>query len=181
MPIIWKKSAKILTFTTLILLIALLFVTACGVKVPEKYKRKWAKDTKFDGTCYKTMQMSGDELKILQLTDIHFDDHNNRKEWTLDLISNVIERANPDLISVTGDWVSTNEKKERDKATKDVFDVIDSYNIPWIVAFGNYAMSKCKLCIKTFIIIKKISIKITLLSFAMWFFCYSKKLAIDID
>lgn len=85
-PIIWKKSAKILTFTILILLIALLFVTACGVKVPEKYKRKWAKDTKLDGTCYKTMQMSGDELKILQLTDIHFDDHNNRKEWTLDLI-----------------------------------------------------------------------------------------------
>lgn len=76
-----------MTFTILILLIALLFVlTACGVKVPEKYKRKWAKDTKFDGTCYKTMQMSGDELKILQLTDIHFDDHNNRKECTLDLI-----------------------------------------------------------------------------------------------
>lgn len=128
-----------MTFTILILLIALLFVlTACGVKVPEKYKRKWAKDTKFDGTCYKTMQMSGDQLKILQLTDIHFDDHNNRKEWTLDLISDVIERANPDLISVTGDWVSTNEKKESDKATKDVFDVIDSYNIPWIVAFGNH-------------------------------------------
>ncbi len=81
-----KKSSKILTFTILILLIALLFVlTACGVKVPEKYKRKWAKDTKFDETCYKTMQMSGDELKILQLTDIHFDDHITEKNGLLTL------------------------------------------------------------------------------------------------
>lgn len=74
-----------MTFTILILLIALLFVTACGVKVPEKYKRKWAKDTKFDETCYKTMQMSGDELKILQLTDIHFDDHITEKNGLLTL------------------------------------------------------------------------------------------------
>lgn len=36
----------------------------------------------------------------------------------------MIERANPDLISVTGDWVSTNVKKERDKATKAVFNVL---------------------------------------------------------
>ena len=82
-----KKSAKILTFTILILLIALLFVlTACCPNVPEKYKKNWTNDTEFDSTCYKTMQMTGDELKVLQLTDIHFDDHNNRKEWTLDLI-----------------------------------------------------------------------------------------------
>lgn len=76
-----------MTFTILILLIALLFVTACGVKVPEKYKRKWAKDTKFDGTCYKTMQMSGDELKILQLTDIHFTTTITEKNGLLTLYS----------------------------------------------------------------------------------------------
>lgn len=93
-------------------------MSACEVKIPDKYKRDWTKDTKFDETCYKTMQMSGDELKILQLTDIHYDDHNNRKEWTLDLIRDVIERAKPDLISVTGDWASTNMARKRAEATK---------------------------------------------------------------
>lgn len=115
-----------------------LILASCSPNVPEKYKRNWTKETEFDNTCYKTMQLTGDELEILQLTDIHFDDHNNKKEWTLDLIKNTIEMAKPDLIAVTGDWVSTNEKKERDKATKTVFDLIDSYNIPWIAAFGNH-------------------------------------------
>ncbi|MDE6565642.1 MAG: metallophosphoesterase, partial [Clostridia bacterium] len=113
-------------------------MTACGIKVPDKYKKNWSKNTVFDSSCYKTMQITGDKLKILQLTDIHFDDHNNRKEWTLDLIKSTIESANPDLIAVTGDWVSTNIEKQRDVATKTVFDLIDSYNIPWIAAFGNH-------------------------------------------
>lgn len=92
----------------------------------------------FDESCYQTLQIKGDKLKILQLTDIHYDDHNNRKEWTLELLKSTIEKAQPDLIAVTGDWVSNNAAKKRDLATHTVFDVIDSYNIPWIVAFGNH-------------------------------------------
>lgn len=133
------KFKKIIILPILVMLVSMLFVmVGCGVKVPEKYQKQWSKSLKFDNTCYKTLNITGDELKILQLTDIHFDDHNNRKEWTLDLIKSTIESSMPDLIAVTGDWVSTNEKKERDKATKTVFDLIDSYNIPWIVAFGNH-------------------------------------------
>lgn len=119
-----------------------LALTACSVKVPEKYKKDWTINTPFDSSCYKTLQMKGDSLNILQLTDIHYDDHNNRKPWTLDLIKSTIESAkefaNIDLIAVTGDWVSTNAKKQRDQATRTVFDLIDSFDIPWIVTFGNH-------------------------------------------
>ena len=49
-----------------------------------------------------------------------------------------MQTAKPDLIAVTGDWVSTNEQKQRDLATKIVFDLIDSFGIPWIATFGNH-------------------------------------------
>lgn len=134
-----SKSIKITVFSVLCMLITLRFVmTSCGVKVPDKYKNNWTKNTMFDDSCYKTIKIDKDELKILQLTDIHFDDHNNKKEWTLELIKSTVQTAKPDLIAVTGDWVSTNEQKQRDLATKIVFDMIDSFGIPWIATFGNH-------------------------------------------
>lgn len=132
------KKIKLLFAVLASLICGVMLLTSCGVKVPDKYNKKWDKNLQFDESCYQTLQISSDELKILQLTDIHYDDHNNKKEDTLELIVSMIEQSSPDLIAVTGDWVSTNKAKERDKATKTVFDVIDSKGIPWIVAFGNH-------------------------------------------
>ncbi len=91
-----SKSIKITVFSVLCMLITLMFVmTSCGVKVPDKYKNNWTKNTVFDDSCYKTIKIDKDELKILQLTDIHFDDHNNKKEWTLELIKALCKPQNP--------------------------------------------------------------------------------------
>lgn len=132
------KKGKLFLVATAIFSGLTILLSSCGVKVPEKYNKKWNAKLQFDESCYQTLQMLGDELKILQLTDIHYDDHNNKKQETLKLIAKTIEQSKPDLIAVTGDWVSTNVKKERGLATKTIFDLIDSYDIPWLVAFGNH-------------------------------------------
>lgn len=133
-----KLKRRYFILLSSLMLCLLLTMTACGTKVPEKYQKNWTSKTNFNSSCYKSIQMKGDSLKILQLTDIHYDDHNNRKPWTLELIKTTIESANPDLIAVTGDWASTNVQKQREQATRTVFDLIDSYNIPWIATFGNH-------------------------------------------
>lgn len=136
-------------------------------EVPEKYiTEPWSKKRTFD---FNTDVIAVDKksngcLKVLQLTDIHFDDHNNKKIKTLELIRDAIEGSNPDIIAVTGDWVSnstgvydedieyseclvtphscpflkTEKKGLREKRTRKVFDLIDSFNIPWAPVFGNH-------------------------------------------
>ncbi len=85
------------------------------------------------------------KFRILQLTDIHYGagflSHKSDKlaEKAVRLI---IEEAKPDLIICTGDLVypipifsgSINNKKE----FKKIGGVIDSYNIPWTICYGNH-------------------------------------------
>ncbi len=62
------KSKKITVFLVLSMLITLLIVmTSCSVKVPDKYKNNWTKNKVFDSSCYKTIKIDKDELRILQL------------------------------------------------------------------------------------------------------------------
>lgn len=48
--------------------------------VPEKYAKDWTEDTVFDvGECASVVIPEGEDAKILQLTDIHYDMNNNKK------------------------------------------------------------------------------------------------------
>lgn len=82
-----------------------------------------------------TLSMSGDEFKILQLTDIHWCLSTNipRQKEYMDLL---VEKTNPDFIVITGDSLFT--------ATKNIasalYDYIDSLDIPYAVVYGNHDM-----------------------------------------
>lgn len=107
--------------------------------VPEKYAKDWTEDTVFDvGECASVVIPEGEDAKILQLTDIHYDMNNNKKEQTLELVASVIEQSKPHLIALTGDW--TSQRTDTLAHAKQVFDLIDSYNIPWAPVFGNHDM-----------------------------------------
>lgn len=146
-----SKKGKIIVISSILILIALALIIV-GVVLgcvifksnreeiaPDKYKKEWSNTLAFDiDDCKSVIIPSGDEPRILQLTDIHYDMNNNKKEQTLELIKTTIKEANPHVITVTGDWSS--ERKGTLPLVREVFDTIDSFNIPWAPVFGNHDM-----------------------------------------
>ncbi len=78
----------------------------------------------------------GEDFKILLLSDIQLDISlplKNRK--ALQIITDLVERTNPDLIMTTGDntsWVFSGYM------AKKLTNFFDSFEIPWAVTFGNH-------------------------------------------
>lgn len=111
---------------------------------PAKYVNEWAGvGSDFDYAQCAVLFLDRERpLRVLQLTDIHYDDNNNKKAGTLALLRDVISQAaadgGVDLIAVTGDWVSTSKDKKRAQYTREVFDTIASFGIPFAPIFGNH-------------------------------------------
>lgn len=118
-----------------VLTVLLTALCACGEKIPEEYVRDWREDMPYSDKDYTVIQ-TGEEIRILQLTAIHYDSSNDRKEDTIKLLKDTIERADADLITVTGDWCYMSLSKK--KKCREVFATIDSYGIPWAPIFGNH-------------------------------------------
>lgn len=143
-----KKKRIICIVTSIVVLFLLVvglvlnfavFPVSKSEPVPEKFKKDWDENTAFNvNDCKSVIIPEGEEPRILQLTDIHYDMNNNRKKDTLQLLNNVIKEANPHLIIVSGDWCASHKNAE--KLSREVFDVIDSYGIAWAPIFGNHDM-----------------------------------------
>ena len=79
------------------------------------------------------------DFVILNLTDTQLsneewaDDHPNRKilEYT---VTQLIERAHPDLITISGDLAWANH----DHAYEMLANFLESFNIPWAPVWGNH-------------------------------------------
>src|SRR5690554_2699459 len=77
-----------------------------------------------------------DEVKIMQLTDIHLTygfDYLDKK--TYKLINNLITNENPDVIVITGDLFMSIIAP---RLLKDFIKFIEKYKIPWTLTFGNH-------------------------------------------
>lgn len=85
----------------------------------------------------KTVTMSGDEFKILNLTDIQLHDGDDF-ELNKHIIDQVVERTQPDLITVLGDTLNDDTTYSTVEMPKKIVDLIDGYNIPWAPIFGNH-------------------------------------------
>ena len=136
----------------LIILIAALLVVSFATFTFTGCKQKTSKYVSF------TMSVGEDgTFKILQLTDIHFinsDVENERDvsksyayrdEWAMTAIKDIVERADPDLIMVTGDSTFTLDtmlhiigNNDNLSAFKKMARYIDSFKIPWAFLFGNH-------------------------------------------
>ena len=73
------------------------------------------------------------DFKILQLTDIHLSDKDNQ-DIHFDFMRRVVNQADPNMIVVTGDLFTFASKG----TAKRFFSFLDSFSIPWTVAFGNH-------------------------------------------
>ena len=107
-------------FTTLAF-ISLLALSACGTREykPQDYILEMN---------YKS------DFRILQLTDIHLSDKDDRETQFkfLDLLYK--DASNPDLVVVTGDLFTFAGKD----TAKSLFNYFNSKKVPWTVCFGNH-------------------------------------------
>ena len=72
-------------------------------------------------------------FRMLQLTDIHIGDKDQRA-IQFKYLDKVITEANANMIVVTGDLFTFASKD----TAKELFDFLESYNLPWTVTFGNH-------------------------------------------
>ena len=74
-----------------------------------------------------------EDMKILQLNDIHIGDKDNR-QLHYDFIDLTIKDAKPDLIVLDGDIFTFASRH----TARELFNFIDSHGIPWTATFGNH-------------------------------------------
>lgn len=74
-----------------------------------------------------------DDFKILQLSDIHMANKDNRRIH-YDFMDLTIKDADPDMLVACGDLFTFADKT----VAKELFAYLDSWGIPWTVAFGNH-------------------------------------------
>ena len=139
-----KKKLFYIISIALIVMLATFTFSAC--------KKETSKYVSF------TMPMGEDgTFKILQLTDLHFinstvenkqnlsKDYTYRDEWAMTAVTDIIQRADPDLIMVTGDTTFTLDEiyyltrtSDNYAAFQKMAKFIDSFGIPWAFLFGNH-------------------------------------------
>lgn len=164
------KKVSYLAAIFIITLATFIFVlSSCGgpseepkTDVPSKYDISWDSSKKFslsdDVSIVKFEKSSDAPLKVLQLTDIHYDDHNRsekRRAEVKNLIRKTVAETRPDIIAVTGDWTSNsyylydhekapngkeyerNVKQDkqieglREQRSREIFDLIESLSVEY--------------------------------------------------
>lgn len=74
-----------------------------------------------------------DDFRILQLSDIHLGEKDNADEH-FKILTKTFNDADADFVILNGDFLTYANKR----VAKQLFDFIDSFNIPWACAFGNH-------------------------------------------
>ena len=139
-----EAGRKLRIIVTVVLLAALIVgITLMGVyiKLPSEanYDEVWTEtdaegNSTFDITEIESLEMDGDEFRILQLTDLHY-----RAGYKIaksdELIRETVRLAEPDMIVITGDLVMATENNFYVEHVAELFSDI---GIPWAVTYGNH-------------------------------------------
>ena len=83
-----------------------------------------------------TIEMKGEELKILQVTDLHLAygiDYNDQR--TLNLIKDMNDADDYDLIVITGDLAMS---PSAPRLFTQILNFMESLKTPWTFIFGNH-------------------------------------------
>lgn len=93
-----KDMSKVFALLGIIALLSALLTVLCACKdnVPEKYVKKWYPHSDYSDSDYRVVRTGG-EIRILQLTDVNYDNSNDRKEDAIALLKYVIETRMPIL------------------------------------------------------------------------------------
>lgn len=85
------------------------------------------------------------DIKVLQLTDIHFGNGSmsvKKDRKAIEAVCKLIENATPDLIILTGDVIYPNSaitgSSDNLSELKIIINIMESYKTPWTMCFGNH-------------------------------------------
>lgn len=114
-----------------IILVMILFIPAKG---PYDDTDCWNQFEDFDISSLDTVEVTGEEFKILQLTDLHYWMPHKAKA-TDNVVKTLVEQNQPDMIVITGDSVFGPANLVY---VPHIIDLMESFEIPWAIVYGNH-------------------------------------------
>ncbi|MBQ8427328.1 MAG: metallophosphoesterase [Clostridia bacterium] len=81
-----------------------------------------------------TLTTTADQIKILQLTDVQFENY-VEASIAIRAIDKVVKKANPDMIVFTGDMIDNHARK---RPLASFAKYMDKFGVPWAVTLGNH-------------------------------------------
>lgn len=79
-----------------------------------------------------------DTFTIVQLTDVHWRNGDDKDMMSRDLMERVVEAEQPDLVIFTGDLVAAYASDDPIQSLKDAVKLVEERQIPWALVYGNH-------------------------------------------
>lgn len=131
-----NKKKKILI---IVMVVVVLFVSLVGfLLIPRAGKAKdevWQGISSYNQDDITSFNFKSEEFTILQLTDIQKTIPFMSSKTLKKVVSELIEKSNPDLIVLTGDNVAG---VFTHFFVNDLISIMDSFKLPWAPVFGNH-------------------------------------------
>ncbi|EFM08643.1 metallophosphoesterase [Paenibacillus curdlanolyticus YK9] len=77
-------------------------------------------------------------FRIVQFTDLHWQNHSTDDPQTRDLMNQIIEQEQPDLVVFTGDMIHSEYVQDHRDAFRNAFAAASDRHVPWAFVFGNH-------------------------------------------
>lgn len=135
------KKKKILKtiFSIAAVILAVVIIIAGVLFFPlmgEKHTEVWAKSDEFDISTIQTVEKNPDkDFRILLITDSQLWMNPKDNKACYEQIKALVEKTQPDMLATVGDNVSGVTSRF---LTKEFIKVMDSFELPWTVVFGNH-------------------------------------------
>lgn len=100
------------------------------VAITEKDVNPMAKYTR-------TLVMTGESFKVLNLTDSQLHDGDDFESFK-HIVDTLIQKENPDMITLLGDIINDDQTYGVEVNARKTVELLDSYDIPWAPIFGNH-------------------------------------------
>lgn len=96
---------------------------------------KWKPTEPFSVESCINITKKGEDLKVLQITDLHVDHTNQQHDVIWARLERIVKENDQDLTVITGDWTSDEENLP---ATEKLIEIMERCAKPWAVIFGNH-------------------------------------------
>ena len=126
-----KPFFIVLAMFTVVLVIAGIVLSVVLYK--PWYNGKWSGG--FSAKDCLSIIKKGEDLKILQISDLHVDHTNGQHDLIWKNLEYLVSKSDIDLTVITGDWTSDADNLP---ATETLIEVMERCSKPWAVIFGNH-------------------------------------------
>lgn len=132
-PITTNKKPFFIVLGVLTAILVIAGIVLSIVLYKPWYNGKW--NGEFSSEECLSITKKGEDLKILQISDLHVDHTNEQHDAIWGNLEALVSESDIDLTVVTGDWTSDEDNQT---ATEKLIEVMEGCGKPWAVIFGNH-------------------------------------------